>query len=97
MVTQFNFMFRRVFLGLILLLIVMIGVKFWYFYDRETRKFEGSIAREVRISNKINPAQGISIDSEPEPRLVFEYEFLNVTFSQFPKSLVLLNLTVVLL
>ena len=70
---QFNSMVKGFLLGLILLLLVMIGLKFWDFSDSESRKFEEPIGMDDKISQNPKPVMDKSMEAKPRTELEPDY------------------------
>ena len=90
-----NSMVKGFLLGLILLLLVMIGLKFWDFSDSESRKFEEPIGMDDKISQNPKPVVDKSMDAEPRTELEPDYGSLEeaLELSMLSNSPILKDLT----
>ncbi len=86
-------MFRGVLFGLVILLIVMIGIKFWDFYDGESRKFETSIVQKGETSEKAYFVESVPFQSDLEFQSDFDFWEEGLEFAMFDNSPVLQDLT----
>ena len=92
---QFNSMVKGFLLGLILLLLVMIGLKFWDFSDSESRKFEEPIGMDDKISQNPKPVMDKSMEAKPRTELEPDYGSLEeaLELSMLSNSPILKDLT----
>ena len=80
---------------MILLLLVMIGLKFWDFSDSESRKFEEPIGMDDKISQNPKPVMDKSMEAKPRTELEPDYGSLEeaLELSMLSNSPILKDLT----
>ncbi len=88
-------MVRAVLIGLILLLLFMIGLKFWDFSDAESRKFVGLAEQKEKISQISQPVHSTAKNSESKTEIILRDDYLEeaLELSMLSHSPILKDLT----